>query len=129
MGESDYLPGMDCQNWLQFVPYTLIRMFYFLFSPLPTDARRVGDIAAFLADGLPLFVMIVYTVSQLRRQDESRKGYILVSLLGGFLFAFIFAWGVGNAGTALRHRYVAWLIFIVALCICGGNSKDRFDCR
>lgn len=119
-GESDYLLGMDCQNWLQFVPYTLIRMFYFLFSPLPTDARGVGDIVAYLADGLPLFVMIVYTVRKLRRQDESRKGYILASLLGGFLFALIFAWGVSNAGTALRHRYLAWSIFIVALCICCG---------
>lgn len=128
-GGSDYLVGMDCQNWLQFVQYTLIRMFYFLFSPLPTDARGMGDIVAFATDGLPLFVMIVYTIGKLRRQDESIKGYILAALLGGFMFAFIFAWGVSNAGTALRHRYLAWSIFIVGLCVCCGNSKKQVNYR
>ena len=122
-GGTDYLVGMDCQNWMEFIPYTIIRMFYFLFSPLPTEARGMGDMIAFLTDGLPLFVIIVYITRSFRRQDASLKGYILAALLGAFMFAFIFAWGVSNAGTALRHRYLAWPIFIVALCICCGDSK------
>lgn len=121
-GGSDYLVNMDCQSWIQFVPYTLVRMFYFLFSPVPLEARGFGDIAMFLADGLPLAVIICYSLVKVRQKKEIR-GYAGAALLGGCSFAGIFAWGVRNAGTALRHRYLAWSIFIIALCICCGNRK------
>lgn len=121
-GGSDYLVNMDCQSWIQFVPYTLVRMFYFLFSPVPLEARGFGDIVMFLADGLPLAVIICYSLVKIRQRKEIR-GYAGTALLGGCSFAGIFAWGVRNAGTALRHRYLAWSIFIIALCICCGNRK------
>ena len=121
---SDYLANMDCQSWLQFVPYTLVRMFYFLFSPLPVDARGIKDIAIFLADGLPLAVVICQSLAWVRRKKEIR-GYAGAALLGGLSFAGIFAWGVRNAGTALRHRYLAWSIFLAALCICCGYSSEE----
>ena len=123
-GGSDYLADMDCQSWMQFVPYTIVRMFYFLFSPLPTDARGVMDLMAFLADGLPLAIIICYTLIRIKRQKEIR-GYAVTAILGGLFFVAIFAWGVRNAGTAIRHRYLAWSIFIIAFALCFGNRRQN----
>jgi len=123
-GGSDYLIHMSCQSWVQFVPYTLVRMFYFLFSPLPMEARGIKDIAMFALDGLPLAVVIGKVLTSTRRKKELR-GFAYAALLGGFSFAGIFAWGVRNAGTALRHRYLAWSIFILALCVSCGQTGSR----
>lgn len=122
-GGSDYLVGMDCQSWIQFVPYTLIRMFYFLFSPLPTEARGLGDLLMFLADGFLLLVVIYFLCRNMCRKKEIR-GYTMAALLGVIMFAGIFAWGCRNAGTALRHRYLAWSIAMAGLCICCGEKTE-----
>lgn len=105
-GGSDYLVDMDCQSWVAFIPDTLLRMFYFLFSPLPMDARGTADLVMFVADGLPLAVVIAMVMFYIRKR-RSMQGFAYAALLGGFSFAGIFAWGVRNAGTALRHRYLS----------------------
>lgn len=126
---SDYLVDMDCQSWVQFVPYTLIRMFYFLFSPIPTQARGLQDIFSFCLDGLPLAVAICWAVCKAFKNREI-QGYAYAALLGGFSFAGIFAWGVGNAGTALRHRYLAWSIFMISLCIaCSYDGQKEMEAK
>ncbi len=123
-GGSDYLVSMDCQSWGQFVPYTLLRMFYFLFSPLPPDARGFRDLVMFAMDGLPLAAVIVWSLVQSGRKRQIRR-YTYAALAGGAAFAGIFAWGVRNAGTALRHRYLAWSIFIIALGISCGHLDQK----
>ncbi len=123
-GGSDYLLDMDCQSWLAFVPDTLLRMFYFLFSPLPTEARGYQDLAMFAVDGLPL-AGVIGIVLFCAHKNKNIQGYAYAGLLGGFSFAGIFAWGVRNAGTALRHRYLAWSIFILALCIAFGGIDEQ----
>lgn len=73
-GGSDYLTNMECQSWFQFVPDTLIRMFYFLFSPLPMDVRGIKDFAVFLVDGLPLAVIICCAFINAWRIKQVRGG-------------------------------------------------------
>lgn len=127
-GGSDYLRGMDCRNWIEFVPFTLIRMFYFLFSPLSMDMRGIVDLLAFFMDGLPLFVIImsmVYMMKKMKGQFNTHRACLITTLLGGLMMAFIFSWGVSNAGTAMRHRYLAWSIFIVGLCIAYGSPDKK----
>lgn len=99
---SQYLINMDCRYWGQFFPFTIIRMFYFIFSPLPMDMRGLGDLLAFLCDSLPIFLLTVRICWNIRKKIV--KGYVVAGLLCCVLFVVIFAWGTGAAGTAMRHR-------------------------
>ncbi|MCM1284189.1 MAG: glycosyltransferase family 39 protein [Muribaculaceae bacterium] len=121
VGGSDYLQWMDCQNLLQFVPYTLLRMAWFLFSPVPFEARGAVDILSFATDGLPVFCLLAYMVYQLR--DKDKRGSICAALVCVLAFSGIFAWGVRNAGTAIRHRMLVWGILIMGSCIALGKPE------
>lgn len=123
IGGSDYLVNMDCQSWIQFVPYTLLRMFYFLFSPLPTEARGISDIMMFLADGCLLFFILLFMVNKILKKNMSWR-YIFTSLIAVVMFAGIFAWGCRNAGTALRHRYLVWSIVAAGVCVSCGRGTE-----
>lgn len=123
-GGSDYLGSVECSTWWQFSLYTLVRMFYFLFSPLPTEARGSLDIAAFLGDGFLLMLVILCLARKMYRNCKMRA-YIGMALLGMVFLTDIFAWGVANAGTAMRHRYLVWGIMIMGLCISYSEKKRR----
>ena len=101
IGGSDYLQWIDCKNWLQFIPYTILKVFYFLFSPLPNEARGLVDLVSFVTDGLLVFLLITYMLY--RMKDKNAKGVIFAALVCILSLSGIFAWGVRNAGTAIRH--------------------------
>lgn len=115
IGGSDYLQWMDCQNWLQFIPYTMLRVFYFLFSPLPNEARGMIDLLSFVTDGMLVFILMAYMVYRLK--DRYKRGLVSAAIVCIFALSGIFAWGVRNAGTAIRHRMLVWGILIMGSCI------------
>lgn len=125
-GGSDYLQWMDCRNWMQFIPYTLLRMFYFLFSPLPWDARGTVDLLSFALDGLLVLVLLATMGKQMK--NRRKKPYLIAVLTCILAFAGIFAWGVRNAGTAIRHRMLVWGILIMGSCVALGGENDTENC-
>lgn len=126
---SQYLMDMDCQYWSQFLPFTIIRMFYFVFSPLPQDMRGMGDFMAFLCDSLPFFFITIRICWNMWKKNV--KGYVAAGLLCCVLFVMIFAWGTAATGTALRHRTLmigTWTmayIFSVETKTERGNGQKR----
>lgn len=124
-GSSDYLREMDCRYWEQFIPYTVIRMFYFVFSPLPQDFRGVADAMAFLMDSLPIFIL---TGCMLRNMGwhKRQRGYVAAGLWVCIMLAGIFAWGTSNAGTAMRHRTVAVGVWVMAYCLSLGGKGAQW---
>lgn len=124
-GGSDYLQWMDCRNVLQFIPYTLLRMFYFLFAPLPWEARGIIDLFSFVLDGLLVLILSAYMVKHMK--NKQKIPYLIVTMVCILAFAGIFAWGVRNAGTAIRHRMLVWGILVMGSCIALGKQEENLQ--
>lgn len=120
VGGSDYLQWMDCKNILQFILYTLLRMFYFLFSPMPWEARGSVDLLSFALDGLLVLVLLTYMIKQMKFREK--VPYLVAAIVCILAFAGIFAWGVRNAGTAMRHRMLVWAVLIMGSSVAMGNN-------
>ncbi len=98
---------------------TPIRVFYFIFSPLPWDWRGLGDILAFFGSTIFYFYTAYYIIKAikakpLKKLSHDNIGSFLITLLVIVLIAGImFGWGVSNAGSVLRHREKFTYIFVV----------------
>lgn len=125
VGGSDYLQWMDCQGWVQFIFFTILRMLYFLFSPMPWEARGLIDLFSFVFDGLLVLCLMVYMKK--RMKDRDKRAYIFASFFCILALSGIFAWGVRNAGTAIRHRMLVWGVLIMGSCIAFGASSLEKD--
>ena len=102
---------------------TPIRMFYFLFSPLPWMWRGLGDILGFFGSTI-FYFLVAYCVIKaiktkpLKHDDTAVIGSLLITLLVILLIAAImFGWGVSNAGSVLRHREKFTYLFVVTFAV------------
>lgn len=122
-GGSDYLTWINTTGALQGLFYTPLKMFYFLFSPLPTEWRGISDLFGFLFDGM---IYLILFISIIRSKIVSYfsnllKKYLLVSL---FITIFIFAFGTSNAGTAFRHRAKILSLIVLTFAIAVDRKKS-----
>ncbi|WP_019415888.1 hypothetical protein [Paenisporosarcina sp. TG20] len=102
-GDSVYVVGDgQINSILDLVVYTPIRMVYFISSPLPFQWRGINDIIAFLFSSM--FYIITISLSIKAYISGYNKNIILVFLMLAVSSAFLYGWGVSNAGSALRHR-------------------------
>lgn len=115
-GASDYLKNMGTGNYVQFAINTVIRSIYFQISPMPWDWRGLQDIIAFFLDSLLRIAIWIGVIKNWRNKNK----YNVITMLFIFIncFYLVFAWGVSNAGTAIRHRNKIIAIEIVLLCYC-----------
>lgn len=123
-GGSAYLKGLEINNLGQFILFIPIKSIYFLFSPFPWDWRGVFDIFTFLFDSM-LYMITIYNV--VKNIKLLRKKPLTVSLVLMIVGAvLIFATGVSNTGTAMRHRQKLIPVFLVllGLIINGGLYKE-----
>lgn len=101
-GGSAYLSYVFVNGYGDFVIQTLVRIFYFYASPLPMDWRGLSDIAACAMSSLPYAISIIVSLIAVFYEEKNPYRTLMwgsILLLGG-----ICAWGVFNAGTAMRHR-------------------------
>lgn len=125
IGGSDYLRNMPyTTNPWTLVKNSMVRMLYFYISPVPWEWRGIKDIIAFCMDaGFQVAAWTIGIYGWVRKKDKQ----ILISwlLLCLFFTGIIFAWGVSNAGTAMRHRNK--LIGIEIVLICAAIKQCRFS--
>lgn len=121
VGESDYLQSMDYQHWYELLPFTLVRMFYFICSPVLTECRGLKDFLCVLGDVLPTVFVLFHVGVNMGKKRLSR--YVFVGVLSYVVIVGIFAWGTANAGAALRHRGLLWGILIASYCIGFGKEE------
>lgn len=112
-GGSVYLQGLKISSWGTFALYTPIRMVYFLFSPMPWDWRGFKDIITSLLDS-SLYAYCLYAVWRFRRK-LNRYPILWAMLIAIFMSTLIFSLGVENSGTAMRHRYKLFSLFLPLL--------------
>ena len=112
LGGSSYAQYVgNSNNPLNMVIYTVPRIVFFLFSPMPFQWRGIADIIAFFFSSLFYIVVSWRTIRYLRRSDIENKAIVQMLFIVSFAATFVFAWGVSNAGTAARHRDKMIILF------------------
>ena len=101
----------NSNNPLNMIIYTVPRIVFFLFSPMPFQWRGVEDIIAFFFSSLFYIVVSWRTIIYLRRRDVGNKVIVQMLFIVVFAAIFVFAWGVSNTGTATRHRDKMIILF------------------
>lgn len=94
-----------------------IRSFYFIFSPLPWDVRRLQDIIILLLDS-SLYIIAFYIFLTKEKKLRGIAKYIAISCVIIFLItSMIYGVGTFNYGTAIRHRskFMVFIFIFIAL--------------
>jgi len=123
---SAYLTWLTISNPYLLVLFSPLKMFYFLYSPIPFDWRGAMDIVAFFFDST---FYIGFTIAVLRGFRKIRDiclknicRYLAIGVLG---MTFAFAFGTIASGTAIRHRAKTFSIFLpIALACSAARRRD-----
>jgi len=95
--------------------YAPLKIFYFLFSPMPWDIRGLPDAIAFLFDSLFYIIIVPRMFRGLLHLDSNRKDKLVFRtlLLSFILITGVHAMGTIASGTAVRHRYKGLSLLII----------------
>lgn len=100
-GRAVYLEDLHANSPVDVVWQAPIRIAYFLFAPFPWMISSGSD-AFGLLDSILFVILFVYA---LRHRREAAQSPAILLVFGVFAaMALVFAIGVSNYGTALRHR-------------------------
>jgi len=115
---SRYLTWINVDSPTQLLLFSPLKMFYFLFSPIPFDWRSVSDIVAFFLDSVFLLYFTFLIFSGAKLITSSIKKNVFIFLLISFLFTvFIYGYGTYASGTAMRHRTNIFPILVTCAAI------------
>lgn len=121
-GNSDYLTWINADSTAQGLIFSPLKIFYFLFSPLPTEWRRISDIVGFAIDGF-WYMWMCWAIWRYRPgRHRSLKHFLVAGMLCS---AFIFGYGTFNAGTAFRHRAKLLSVIAIPFAISLSERKDK----
>ena len=109
IGGSVYPEWLIPDSFPSFFLLIFPRLVYFLFSPFIWDIRAINHLLG-LVDGIMIAVLFYFTIKGLRLKKLNNFVSILLIILIPLLITY--SWGVGNFGTALRHRSKFIPIFI-----------------
>lgn len=101
-GRADYLVNVNVTNIPQFIFWTIIRGIYFWISPVIFDWQSIKDVIGVIADVVPLMYLLFITCKKSTHEYENKQYIAGIVIL--VLYTLIYAWGVRNAGGAMRHR-------------------------
>ncbi len=114
-GDASYPEWLQVKNTTELIYKGPLRSIYFLISPLPWDIRKTIHILGFI-DGL-IYTFILLSIYINRKKIIEDPGLRNISIIL-ICFIFVFAIGVGNFGTGIRHRakfFIAFLLLIAPL--------------
>lgn len=117
---STYLSWLNVTTPLQAVFFSPLKMFYFLFSPIPFDWRNLLDVIAFTMDSM-IYIFLFYQIYRNWTNSKENRYLICFLLISFFIATFVFAFGTIASGTAVRHRAK----IIALLFVCYALSKDN----
>jgi hypothetical protein len=111
--ESEYPSWFLINNIYELIPTTIMKVIYFLYSPFIWDIKKTYHIIGFL-DTIPYFILSFYLIKNIRAIWENPVTRIFLIMF--IVYLVIHALGVGNFGTAIRHKskFVVILIILVA---------------
>ncbi len=123
-GGSVYLASFSGWSGAAALLVAPLKMFYFLFSPLPLDWRGLGDMVSFLFDSSVYLFLVGATIYGLIKSDMPLRTKIFIVLVLGMTI-FIYSYGTQSAGTAMRHRNK--IIPLLLLSFAAANSRQLLE--
>ena len=123
-GESAYLTWINPNSPFQLLLFSPLKMFYFLFSPIPLDWRGLQDVIAFFLDAV-IYLFLIYTTLKYygKLENGMKKNILKYLLIAVFFSVFVFAYGTTNAGTAIRHRCKIFSLVLTAYAVSVSEKK------
>lgn len=112
--EGAKYPGWTIpDNAIELIYLSPVRIFYFLYSPFPWDIKNLNHLMGAFDSIFYIYLSfcILRNHKNLHKKPEIR---FLIYVL--FIYTLIYSFGVGNFGTAIRHRlkFITILIVIAA---------------
>lgn len=131
LGGSSYAQYVgNSTSPLNMVIFTLPRIIFFLFSPLPFQWRGPIDAVSFICGSALYLTSVYFSIITIKNSDNKLYKSLVISLLIiAFCGVFVFGWGVSNTGTALRHRDKLFSIFAILLGISWSAWYDSDKAR
>ena len=122
---SQYLMWLpQVENPLIGLLYSPLKIFYFLFSPIPFDWRSIKDFQSFILDS----IIYIYLLWKLFKTKVTQKwavhlrNYMFAIF---FIITFVFSYGTNVAGTAIRHRSKSVAILFVAYAVTKTVNREE----
>ena len=119
-GGLAYLSGVQPDTPLAYGATLPLRSAYFWFAPFPWHVRAVEH-ALGLLDAVILFVLFGIIFRGRRGLVGGLAGRVLIALVLGF--TLVYAAGVSNAGTAVRHRHKAVPAIVVLAAVAATQRR------
>ena len=88
----------------------ILKIFYFLYSPLIWDIKKISHLFGFL-DSILYFILTIYILKNSKNIFANPILRLLVLLF--IIYLIIYGIGTGNFGTGIRHRSKFVVILIV----------------
>lgn len=121
---SSYLTWLTISNPYLLLLFSPLKMFYFLFSPIPLDWRNGMDVFTFCFDStfyIFAFGKVVFSLKKIVKAEQKNVvRYLMICILA---MTFVFGYGTIAAGTAIRHRCKFFPELLVCMAVCCGRAK------
>ena len=129
-GGSTYLLNEYVDDYGELLIGTIQRIIYFLLSPVPWMWRGFSDMAGFLAStSMTIIAVFLMVISFIYKKKAAYRTCLFEVIL---FVSGIFAWGVSNGGTAMRHREkllgVIILLGVYSVQLIINARKERTSC-
>lgn len=131
---SVYLIDMQVSSWDQAILFFIMKVIYYLFSPLPTNWRGFIDVGAFVFDSLIHFYVLIIGIKFFYAKKKAsglnngcsniERCMVWIGLWQILTCAVVFALGTSTAGTAIRHRDALVAIEVVILAISLNTKRN-----
>ena len=122
IGNTDYLNFLNNVTSIYMILLFLpLKIFYFYFSPMPWDCYSISVACVFIFSST-IYIYLFYNILKKRSTNSTLKKVMLLLL---FSLSFVYALGVSNAGTAMRHREKMLPFLLITYAI--SNKKGKGD--
>lgn len=121
---SLYLRWINFDSTWEVILFSPLKMFYFMFSPIPFDWRGLNDLIAFLMNSMFYLFLIYHIIKYYNRLNGKYRRFMNFIVLGLLITIFVFAYGTQTAGTAMRHRCKIISFVLIAFAITYDKKKD-----
>ena len=109
-GSAVYPSWLSINNIYELFPKLIIKVIYFLYSPFIWDIKQFSHIVG-LFDGILYIVLTIFLICNINSIWTNPLTRILLLIFISYLI--IYGLGVGNFGTAIRHRSKFLIILII----------------
>ena len=109
-GEAAWPEWIKMNSPIEAIYKLPVRAIYFVFSPFPWDVKKSTHLLGMIDAFLYLYLSFLIFCNRKAIWKDRTSRIILILLLS---YIFVYAVGVGNFGTALRHRSKFVIMFIL----------------